>query len=119
MTDRTLRGCRVLVAEDDYMLADELRTELGEADAVVIGPAATIEDALNLIRSEPEIDGAVLDVNLRGEMIFPVADVLLQRGVPFLFTTGYDASVIPTRFECVVRCDKPINIQKIIQAIGR
>ena len=119
MTDRTLRDCRVLVAEDEYMLADELRTELGAADAIVLGPAATIEDALALVRSEPEIDGAILDVNLRGEMIFPVADALVERGVPFLFTTGYDASVIPKRFKDTVRCEKPIIMQKVTQAIGR
>ena len=60
-----------------------------------------------------------LDVNLRGEMAFPVADLLIQRGVPFIFTTGYDESVIPDRFANILRCEKPIAVDGIIRALGR
>jgi DNA-binding NtrC family response regulator len=119
MPERTLRDCRVLVVEDEYMLADELRWELKEAAAITLGPVATVEDAIGLINSETEIDGGILDVNLGGELVFPVADRLAERGVPFLFTTGYDRSVIPTRFTDITRCEKPINIRRITQAIGR
>lgn len=119
MADHTLRSCRVLVVEDEYMLADELRMELDDAEAIVLGPVGTIEDALELIDSEDRIDGAVLDVNLHGEMAFPIADLLRERSVPFVFTTGYDESVIPVRFGEVVRCEKPVNIAKITKAIGR
>ena len=119
MTDRTLHECRVLVAEDEYMLADELEMQLVDAGAIVLGPIGTIEEAVDLIRSERKIDGAILDVNLAGEMIFPVADLLIERGVPFVFTTGYDASIIPSHLKHVVRCEKPINIVRITQAIGR
>ncbi|MCC2976651.1 response regulator [Sphingomonas sp. PL-96] len=89
MPEATLRGCRVLVVEDEYMLADELQMELSDAEVIVLGPIGTLEDALDLIRSEPHIDGAILDVNLRGEMASPAADLLIERGVPFVFTTGY------------------------------
>jgi DNA-binding NtrC family response regulator len=119
MPDRTISGCRVLVVEDEYMLADELTTELGDAGATVLGPVGTLEDATALLRVEEHVDGAILDVNLRGEMVFPVADVLLERGVSFVFTTGYDASAIPSRFEHIVRCEKPINMKRVTQAIGR
>ena len=119
MTDRTLHECRVLVGEDEYMLADELEMQLVDAGAIVLGPIGTIEEAVDLIRSERKIDGAILDVNLAGEMIFPVADLLIERGVPFVFTTGYDASIIPSHLKHVVRCEKPINIVRITQAIGR
>lgn len=119
MADRTLTDCRILLVEDEYMLADELRTELDDARAVVIGPAGTLADALDLIRSEEHIDGAILDVNLRGEMAYPAADLLIARGVPFVFTTGYDSSAIPDRFAEVVRCEKPINIRRVTEAIGR
>ena len=119
MAETTLRDCRVLLVEDEYMLADESELELGDAGAIVLGPIGTLEDALVLIRSEARIDGAVLDVNLGGEMAFPAADMLCERGVPFVFTTGYDDRMVPSRFSSIVRCEKPINITRIPQAIGR
>jgi len=119
VADRSLRGCRILVAEDEYMLADDLCAELANAGAIVVGPAGTVEDVLELARSEPDLDGAILDINMRGEMVFPVAETLMERGVPFVFTTGYDASAIPPRFDRVVRCEKPIDLGKVAQALGR
>lgn len=119
MAERSLRHCRILVVEDEYMLADELRMELSDADAIVLGPVATIEEAIDLIASEAKIDGSILDVNLGGELVFPVADRLAELGVPFLFTTGYDGSIIPARFADIDRCEKPINMRRITQAIGR
>lgn len=119
MPDRTLRDCRVLVVEDEYMLADELATELADLGALVLGPVGTVEDALAAIAAEPDMDGAILDANLRGEMVFPAADLLLERGVPFVFTTGYHASVFPSRFDHIVRCEKPISMKRVTAAIGR
>lgn len=119
MLERTLRHCRILVVEDEYMLADELQRELEDAGAIVLGPVGAVEDAIDLIASEREIDGAVLDVNLGGDLVYPAAEMLMERSVAFVFTTGYDASTIPARFEHVVRCEKPINLRKITQAVGR
>ncbi len=119
MPERTLRDCRVLVVEDEYMLADDLATELADLGALVLGPVGTVEDAVTAIAAEPEMDGAILDANLRGEMVFPAADLLLDRGVPFVFTTGYDASVFPSRFDQIVRCEKPISMKRVTAAIGR
>ena len=119
MLERPLRDRIILVVEDEYMLADELRYEIGDAGATVLGPVGTVADALALAKREARIDGAVLDVNLRGEMAFPVADLLIQRGVPFIFTTGYDESVIPDRFANILRCEKPIAVDGIIRALGR
>jgi len=119
MSDRTLRDCRVLVVEDEYMLADELRIELESAGALVIGPLADLADATAVINANQRIDGAILDANLAGEMVFPAADLLMARDVPIVFTTGYDVSVIPARFNTVARCEKPINMKAISDAIGR
>jgi len=119
MTERTLRGCRILVVEDEYMLADELRTELCDAGAIVIGPVATLAEALALVESGQALDGAILDVNLGGEMVFPVADLLLARNVPFVLATGYEGSTIPGLYAHVVRLDKPANVRLVTQAIGR
>jgi DNA-binding NtrC family response regulator len=119
MADPTLRNCRVLVVEDEYLLADALAMELEDAGATAVGPVGTLEDALSAIDAGARIDGAVLDVNLRGEMVYPVADSLLERGVPFVFTTGYDSSGLPPRFEQVIRCQKPINMRRVTQAIAQ
>ncbi|MDR6787139.1 DNA-binding response OmpR family regulator [Sphingomonas sp. BE138] len=119
MPERTLCNCRILIVEDEFMLADEMKLELDEAGAVVLGPVGTVEDALAMARSEQRIDGAILDVNLGGEAAYPVADVLIARGVPLVFTTGYDGTSLPDRFKAVARCEKPTTIRLITQAIGR
>ena len=119
MPDRTLADCRVLIAEDEYMLADDLRMELEDIGAVILGPVGTLKDIIALIEREEVIDGVILDVNLRGEMVFPAADLLLERQVPFVFTTGYDASTIPPRYSHIIRCEKPVNIRLVTQALGR
>ncbi|MBI0539305.1 response regulator [Roseomonas sp. KE2513] len=119
MTDVTLHDCRILVAEDEYMIADEFCLELEEAGAVVIGPVTTVEDALSSIAAASRIDGAVLDVNLGGTMSFAAADRLMKAGTPFIFTIGYDASSIPDRFNDIARCEKPVSIGKVVRAIGR
>jgi two-component SAPR family response regulator len=119
MTAYTLRDCRILVVEDEYLLADEIQIELSDAGAIVLGPVARLEDAMELIDREHDIDAAILDVSLGGEMVYPAADLLARRKVPFVFTTGYDASAIPPRFEHVVRCQKPVDMVKVIFALER
>ena len=119
MAERSLHDRHILIIEDEYMLADELRCAFGEAGGTVLGPVGNVPDALDLIKREGRIEGAVLDVNLHGEMAFPVADLLIERGVPFVFTTGYDESIIPDRFSKILRCEKPIAVDGIIRAIGR
>jgi CheY-like chemotaxis protein len=84
----TLSSLKVLVVEDEAlvsMLVEDMLTDLG---CVVVGPAAEIEEALRLAGSA-DIDAALLDVNLGGRPIFPVADALKARGVPFAFASGY------------------------------
>ena len=85
MVDQVLRGTRILVVEDEYLLADDLNNALADAGAHVLGPAASVEDATALIGNEATIDAAILDVNLRGDMVFPLADALRERGIPFAF----------------------------------
>lgn len=112
-----LKGRRVLVVEDEFFLAEDLARGLEEKGAEVVGPSGDIDDALDLIEDAARLDGAVLDLNLRGEMAFPVADALMERGIPFVFTTGYDAGSIPARYRDVVRCGKPVDATKIARAL--
>ena len=118
MADLGLRDYRILVVEDEYYLAEELAQELLDAGAVVIGPASTIERALALLDTQTLPDGAILDVNLGGENVYPLADTLVDRGVPLIFTTGYDPAALPERFAAVPTCEKPINVARISAAIG-
>lgn len=82
-------GRRVLVVEDEMLVAWPLEDILVELGCMVIGPAASVNQALAMIEANA-IDVAVLDVNLNGEMSYPIADALAARGVPFVFVTGYD-----------------------------
>ena len=96
------------------MLIDEMLCDLGFA---VVGPAARLERALEIAKSEP-FDAAVLDVNLAGEKSFPIADVLRERQIPFIFATGYGASGIGDRFKGVIVLQKPFQAHHLQQAIS-
>ena len=117
MTDLPLSGCRVLVVEDEFLIADELRGELAGAGAQVLGPIGHLEGALTLARAEGTIDAAVLDLNLGGTEVFPLADLLIERGVPVVFSTGYDAASLPSRFAAVPTCLKPVPISALVTAV--
>jgi two-component SAPR family response regulator len=108
---------RVLIVEDEYMLAMDLAQVLSEHHVDVIGPVPSVSDAILLIERDPAIDAAVLDVNLSGESVFPVAEVLQARSIPFVFTTGYERSALPTRYKDVVCCEKPFDAEAIARAI--
>lgn len=117
MAERMLFGYRVLVVEDEFMLAEDLSEELVDAGATVIGPAQSLERAVELLATSDGFDAAVLDVNLHGEPVYPVADTLLERRIPFVFTTGYDPSVLPERFKSIACCAKPVDITKLLKAV--
>ncbi|MEL6064875.1 MULTISPECIES: response regulator [unclassified Methylobacterium] len=114
-----LSGHKVLVVEDDYFIASEMRRTLSTRGAEVLGPVATVDKALALIAASSEIDVAVLDVNLRDVKVFPVADALKTRGVPFVFVTGYDEATIPARYTHVQRCEKPAGIDTLAQVLSK
>lgn len=118
MADPTLTDHCILVVEDEYLPAMALQGEFQELGAVVLGPVSNLHDAVVRIRSEPLIDGAVLDINLSGKKAFPAADLLIERGNPFVFTTGYDDCVIPERFGNAPRLQKPVDITRIVLALA-
>ncbi len=117
--ERLLERRRVLVVEDEYLLATELASMLIENGAKVLGPLPTIARARRMLNTVIKPDAAVLDVNLGGEMVWRLAELLVQQGVPIVLTTGYDADVIPAPFALLPRCEKPTSPDEILAAVQR
>ena len=113
----SLRGRRVLVVEDEALVSLMIEDLLTQAGCIVIGPAATTDSALALIEQEA-IDCAVLDVKLLDGPVFPVADTLAARGVPFVFATGYAAEAIGARYGGVPRIDKVYDNAQLLGAVS-
>ena len=85
-----------------------LAEALQDAGSIVLGPVPTVDKAIKKIESEPHIDGAVVDVNLGGMPAYPVADLLIARKIPFVFTSGYEDNLLRDRYSQVKNCAKPI-----------
>ena len=105
---RSLAGMRLLVVEDELLVSMLVEEILGELGATVAGPYGRLADGLAAARAEP-FDGAILDLNLAGESADPLADMLLARGVPFVFITGYQRESIDRRYANVPVLQKPID----------
>jgi CheY-like chemotaxis protein len=106
-SDRPLAGVRLLLVEDEALVAMELEDLISSLGGEAVGPFGRIADALEALRRE-RIDGAVLDVRLDGDTTFPIADVLLRAANPILFVTGAVSS-IPARYRHVPRLHKPFD----------
>lgn len=117
-TAGTLRGRRVLVVEDEYLIASDLAMLLQDLGATVIGPVGSVTEALALLADEPALDAAILDINLRTEKVFPVADALRKRGVPFVFATGYDHWVVPDDYAGAPRFEKPVDAHALARVLS-
>lgn len=116
----SLAGLRILVVEDDMMIALQVEEALQDFGCIVIGPVARLDVALQLATDEV-LDGAILDVTIRGGQVFPVAERLMSRGIPFTFASGYGDWALPTVFRNQPRLTKPFTIRDLrvrVQALG-
>lgn len=103
-----LAGKRVLVVEDEMLIALDITDELTNAGCSVIGPALRLEAASALVQTE-EIDAAILDISLMGFYVWTVARALASRNIPFIFLTGFGADLeLPPAFAAVRRLEKPV-----------
>jgi CheY-like chemotaxis protein len=118
MASSPLRDRRILVVEDEYLIAMSLQDALESAGSIVVGPVPSVDKAIQTIDSEPHIDAAVLDVNLGGALSYGVADKLIARKIPFIFTSGYEDNVLRTRYSGVKNCPKPYLFQAIEEALA-
>jgi len=113
-----LSGGRYLVVEDEFFIADELTRELKAAGAEVIGPFNRADAAREALLKGAIASAAVLDINIGGTLIYPLADELAAAGIPLVFATGYDAEAIPSRFADVPRLLKPIDAQVLVALLA-
>ena len=104
----SLAGRRILIAEDLYIVAVTVTETLKQAGAEPVGPFATCADCLAAIATH-RIDAAILDIGLAGGLVFPVARELADRGVPFLFLTGYEREIVPRTFAGAPLLAKPVS----------
>ncbi|MGK2921617.1 MAG: response regulator [Methyloceanibacter sp.] len=112
----TLRGLRVLVVEDEAPIALQLEDMLVDSDCEVVGPASRVAQALKLIDDET-VDAAVLDLNIAGDLVYPVADALEKRGLPYIFVTGYGASGLTEPYRSRRVLQKPFSRRELLQAM--
>jgi two-component SAPR family response regulator len=111
-TPQTLAGKRVLIVEDEALVAFMLECFLAEVGCIPVGPCNSVAKALEAVWTEA-FDLAVLDVNLNGEMVYPVAYALAERHIPFLFVSGYGKSAIPPGRNDWKVCVKPFTIDDL------
>jgi CheY-like chemotaxis protein len=112
-----LAGRRVLVVEDEPLVALEIETELTEAGAIVLGPVGTLEAAARLIEAE-RLDAALLDANLGGRSVDALAAALAAREVPFAFASGYGPSGLPAGFRDRPLLGKPFGAEALLALVA-
>jgi DNA-binding response OmpR family regulator len=110
---------RVLIAEDEFLVGIQLEEDLRSAGCSIVGPFSTLESATQASRRE-RFDLAILDINLNGAMVYPLADELLARGVPFIFLSGYVSADLPARFRRspqLIKPHDPVALNKEVQMV--
>ena len=110
-------GRRVLIVEDESLVAMLLETILEDMGCTPVGPAATVDEALRLAADAEPIDAALLDVNVAGRQVFPVAEALRDRGVPFVFSTGYGEGGLPDEWRGQPTLQKPFTEAAVRDAL--
>lgn len=119
MSDNRLSGRRILLVEDEMLVAMLLEDMLADLGCEVVGPAASVDKALKTIETAGAIDAAVLDVNLFGAKSYPVADELVARNVPFTFSTAYGKKYLDDGYARFPLLQKPFSQQNLGNAIAR
>lgn len=119
MIGHALNGLRILIVEDEYLIAADLEAVLQDAGATVFGPVSDLERALEIATADFPLDGAVLDINLQGEMVFPAAAVLAEHNIPVVFVTGYERRRVPIEFGNAPCLTKPFDNRALIEKLAK
>ncbi len=115
--ERTFKGLRVLVVEDQAPIALQLEDMLAESGCKIVGPASRVEQALKLIE-EQTVDAAVLDLNIAGDLVYPVAEALEAKGLPFFFATAFGSSSLSEPYRKRLVLHKPFSRRTFLNALG-
>jgi DNA-binding response OmpR family regulator len=107
---------RILIAEDEFLLGIQLEEDLRSAGCSIVGPFTTLETATQASRHEP-FDLAILDINLNGHMVYPLADELSARGIPFIFLSGYIPADLPEKFRRSPQIAKPHDPAALLEEV--
>jgi two-component SAPR family response regulator len=116
MTNNKIAGCRVLIVEDEMLIAMTVEDVLQALGCEVVGPVATVEKALKLAQNDM-FDAALLDITIRGGKVYPVAEALLARGIPFAFASGYGDWALPEALRDQPRLMKPFTDAQLEEQI--
>lgn len=110
-----LDGKRILVVEDEYFIASDIKRQLKREGAEIVGPVGNL--AAGLLLAEEALDAAVLDVNLEEALSYPIADRLGTRDVPYVFLTGYDGWSLPAAYREAPRLAKPFSSGSVVRMV--
>ncbi|QDA36689.1 response regulator (plasmid) [Paracoccus liaowanqingii] len=108
---------RIMIVEDEYWTAMHLANEARDRRAIVLGPISSIEKAVKFLESAEPPDVAILDIQLRFDEVFPLADMMREARIPFIFATGYEPEDLPERFSDVPHFVKPFMGGECIEAV--
>jgi CheY-like chemotaxis protein len=114
----SLQGRHVLIVEDQFLIADEMSRVVVALGGKVVGPAPSLDATRRLLEKQTP-DLALLDINLNGEQVWPVAHELRRRGVPLIFATGYEAADLPPAYRSEPHIGKPVNAKVLTAAVER
>jgi CheY-like chemotaxis protein len=115
--DKPLLGCRILIVEDNFLLAETVAEVLEESGARIVGPYVTMIEALENLSELTAIDGAILDVGLGEQESYPLAEALQTTGIPFLFLTGMERHDLPERFARTPHMLKPFSTERLVRRL--
>jgi two-component sensor histidine kinase/DNA-binding response OmpR family regulator len=115
---RSMAARRVMIVEDEALVALVLADQLTDMGVSVVGPCGSVAAAKAAI-AENDVDAAILDVNLGGELVYPVAELLQAKGVPFIFVTGYGQESIDKNFSYAPVLEKPIEQETLAEVLGQ
>lgn len=108
---------RILVVEDDFLIASQFARALTNFGAEIVGPVGSLGKAIELAETA-DFDCALVDINLRGLDAYPVADIIIGRGSPMAFVSGYDRSHLPERYKNVPLIQKPVDPMEVARALS-
>ncbi len=115
---RPLEGRNILIVEDEAPIAIDLASAVSQAGGIVVGPAASVATSFSLM-ADHKLDGALLDIRLRDETSFPLADVLAVLDIPFVFVSGLSSALMPYPHRDRPLFDKPYETRKVINTLAR